>query len=261
MSDLTQNAQTGGPAIIAVCGKGGVGKTTISALLTRIMMARDPARVLAIDADPAAGLALSLGLPVTKTVDQIRNDLVCAVQSGHPGDRTEMLHRLDYEVMSALVEERNMAFLAIGRPEGEGCYCRVNRLLKEIISSMAAQFDYVIIDGEAGIEQVNRRVMASVTHLLLVSDASQKGINVCRTILSVAAAAIAYRRKGVIINRLRPGEETFVNALPSELTPAGRLPESEEIRRYDMEGQSLLNLPECHALEALRRCLGILLDI
>jgi len=261
MSKIPAAGETADPIIIAVCGKGGVGKTTISALLTRILMTRDRARVLAIDADPAAGLSTSLGLPVTKTVDQIRHDLVSDVRSGRSGAPEEMLHRLDYEVMTALAEDRNLAFLAIGRPEDEGCYCQVNRLLKAIISSLARQFDYVIIDGEAGIEQVNRRVMTAVTHLLLVSDASQKGINVCRTILAVAAKAIAYRRKGVIINRLRPPEEAFVKALPPELRPAGRIPESEEVRRYDMEGQPMLNLPECRALESLRRCLDTLFAI
>ncbi len=249
------------PIIIAVCGKGGVGKTTISAMLTRIMTARGPARVLAIDADPAAGLSTALGLPVTKTVDHIRGDLVHDLLSGSTVDRGEMLHRLDYEVMAALVEKGNLAFLAIGRPEGEGCYCRVNHLLKEIIGNLAQQFDYVIIDGEAGIEQVNRRVMAAVTHLLLVSDPSLKGINVCRAIQSVAASAIAYRVKGVIINRLRPQEAGFLATLPFDLAPAGQIPESETVRRYDMLGQSLLQLPECRALQSLRTCLGTVLQV
>ncbi len=261
MSENPRTEKADGPTIIAVCGKGGVGKTTISAMLTRILMARDQARVLAIDADPAAGLSTSLGLPVTKTVDQIRNDLVGDVRSGRSGAPQEVLHRLDYEVMAALVEDRNLAFLAIGRPEGEGCYCQVNRLLKDIISSLAKKFDYVIIDGEAGIEQINRRVMAAVTHLLLVSDASLKGIKVCQAILSVAASAIAYRRKGVIVNRIRPQEKSFLKSLPSDLRPVGKIPESELIRQHDMEGQSLLALSDSLALQALRTYLDTILKV
>ena len=169
-------------AVIALCGKGGVGKTSVSALLTRLLC-RDPeARVLAIDADPAVGLATALGIEVTKTIDDIRNSLIARVEKGTGGQKREILAHLDYEVFEALVERDNLAFLAIGRPETEGCYCQVNTFLKEIIESISRGFDYVLIDGEAGIEQVNRRVMERVTHLLLVSDASAKGLNVIRTI-------------------------------------------------------------------------------
>jgi CO dehydrogenase maturation factor len=261
MIDRTASETNTGPAVIAVCGKGGVGKTTISAMLTRALMDRRHARVLAVDADPAVGLATSLGMAVTKTVDQIRNDLVRDIGSGRSGEPEEILRRLDYDVMAALAEERNLAFLAIGRPEGEGCYCQVNKLLKAIISKLAASFDYVVIDGEAGIEQINRRVMAAVTHLLLVSDTSLKGINVCRTIQSVAASAIAYRHQGVIINRVRPSEAAFLASLPPDLGPAGTIPESEAIRRGDMAGRSIWALPACKALQALDRCLGRVLQI
>src|SRR4030042_1176130 len=95
-------------------------------------------------------------------------------------------------IIKLLLEERgDLAFLAIGRPEKEGCYCQVNDFLREIIESAAKSFDYVVIDGEAGIEQVNRRVMERVTHLILISDASARGINVARTIQSVADKAMS----------------------------------------------------------------------
>lgn len=244
------------PTIIAVCGKGGVGKTTISAMLTRILMEEGQNRVLAIDADPAVGLATSLGLTVTKTVDDIRNSLVRDVQSGRQTDRREMLHRLDYDVLEALAEYRNLAFLAVGRPEKAGCYCQVNNLLKAIITGLSRQFDYVIIDGEAGIEQVNRRVMTAVTHLLLVSDLSLKGINVCQTIKAVAASAMAYRKAGLILNRVREEDDSMRSGLPSDLTPIGTIPESEQVRRGDMAGKSIFTLPDDAALQALRRCLA-----
>ena len=171
MSELNRE-QT---AIIALCGKGGVGKTSLSAAIVKILTANPDNRVLAIDADPAVGLSTSLGITVRKTVDDIRNDLISRVQSGKSGSKEDMVSRLDFEMFSALEEQANLAFLAIGRPEKEGCYCQVNHILKDIIASLADNFDYVVIDGEAGIEQVNRRVMEKFTHLILVSDASARG--------------------------------------------------------------------------------------
>ncbi len=241
--------------IIALCGKGGVGKTSISAMMTKILMERGHARILAIDADPAVGLAASLGMEVKKTIDDIRNDLIRDVKSDSKSDRRDLLNRLDYEVLEALVEYRNLAFLAIGRPEKEGCYCQVNNLLKEIIIGLSRSFDYVIIDGEAGIEQMNRRVMEAVTHLILVSDVSLKGIHVCKTLKQVALSAISYQKDGLIINRVREQDESLLPGLPSNLNPIGRVPESESVRRFDIEGQNILSLPDCAALQSVRLCL------
>ena len=193
-------------------------------------------------------------MPVRKTVDDIRNDLIRDVQYGLPGDQRDTLNRLDYDVLEALSEDRNLAFLAIGRPETEGCYCQVNDLLKEIISGLSQNFDVVIIDGEAGIEQINRRVMEAVTHLIMVSDASQKGIHVCRTIQQVAAAVVSFQQAGLIVNRMREEDAALLSGL-SPLNPIGTIPESEKVRRFDIDGRSLLSLPDCAALQAVRRCL------
>jgi len=242
-------------AIIAVCGKGGVGKTSVSAV-TAAMLAEDPAKkVLAIDADPAVGLALALGFRARRTVDDIRNDLIDRVKEGVRGDMGQMAKALDYEVLAALEEKNNLAFLAIGRPEQEGCYCQVNDFLKDVIETISTNFDYVVIDGEAGIEQVNRRVMERVSHLLLVSDQSAKGLAVASSILDVASRAVGFERCGLVVNRVRAGEESGTGA-PAGLPLLGILPEDDTIRRFDIEGKSFLDLPECPVRAGMRRCLS-----
>ncbi len=185
--------------IMAVAGKGGVGKTSISAAALRLLTQRYPdAKILAIDADPAVGLATALGVEVTETLDDIRKALTSDAKKT---TSEELTAEARFRLFDSMVETRGFAFLAIGRPETAGCYCTVNGYLKEVISLLADDFDYVVIDGEAGIEQINRRVMEKVTHLLLVTDQSRKGVQVIGTIKRVADELVMYEKCGVIVNR------------------------------------------------------------
>lgn len=243
------------PCIIAVCGKGGVGKTSISAMIVRALLRHPENRILAIDADPAVGLAAALGVDAARTVDDVRNDLISRMEGGGGADKAEMLAMLDYDMLSVLEESKNLAFLAIGRPEKEGCYCRINQLLKDIIASMAQNFDYVVIDGEAGIEQVNRRVMAHATHLVLVSDPSARGLNVAQTIYTVAKKTLFCEYAGLIVNRVSGDAKQDGLRVPSDTPYLGTIPEDEVIRLADAAGKSLIDIADCKASEALRACL------
>ena len=248
--------QEGKPAaMIAVCGKGGVGKTSISAAMVKILARDKNKKVLAIDADPAIGLAAALGMATEKTVDDIRNSLIQRLEQEEVDDREEIVSRLDYEIFEALVENKNLAFLAIGRPEKEGCYCQVNHLLKDIIASVAGHFDYVVIDGEAGIEQVNRRVMEKVSHLVLVADPSAKALQVAQTIQQVARHAVDCKKSGLIINRYRSIKEKDTISIPQDLPFLGWVPEDDVIRICDIQGRSILDLTGCDALDAVEKCL------
>lgn len=151
-------------------------------------------------------------------------------------------------------EEKGFAFVAIGRPESSGCYCAINSYLRDVISMLAGQFDYVVIDGEAGIEQVNRRVMEQVTHLLLVTDQSRKGLQVIQTIKDVADRLVMYERLGVAVNRITQDVIPFGNPFPDAPFVEIRNDEAQIVN--DIQGKSVFELPE--ECELLKGADGIL---
>lgn len=230
------------PVILATVGKGGVGKTSLSALTVRLLSESFPdKRILAIDADPAVGLATALGAEVKATVDDIRKNFVRNVESGQTGAAVEMLGEAKYQIADALTQKGNISFLAIGRPEGAGCYCKVNAYLKEVISMISDNFDYIVIDGEAGIEQVNRRVMEKVTHLLLISDASKKGLGVIQTVHDVAKELVMFDTAGVIVNRIP--DMSRVSSLDTGcLEILACIPDDRNMAFSDMDGQTVFEL-------------------
>ena len=230
--------------IIAVAGKGGVGKTSISAAFVRLLTERYPdARILAIDADPAVGLSTALGVEVTETLDDIRKGIVHSVENGAQRQALEMLSEARFRILDSLVEEQKFSFLAIGRPETAGCYCKVNAYLKEVINLLSHDFDYVVIDGEAGIEQINRRVMEKVTHLILITDPSRKGTQVVDTIRRVADELVMYDRCGAIINRVT--DPSLIPFIQVENTEILSIIASDSVHAAnDIQGKTVFDLPE-----------------
>ena len=230
--------------IIAVAGKGGVGKTSLCSAIVRELVEAFPGkRILAIDADPAVGLSTALGVHVEHTIDDIRNEVIETSERGEYRQAIEVLNEARFRIFDTMVECDGFAFLAIGRPEAAGCYCSVNSYLKEVISILANDFDYVVIDGEAGIEQINRRVMEKVTHLVLITDPSRKGTQVIDTIKRVADELVMYDRCGAIVNRVTdPALIPYIHINGTEiLATIGSDPQH---AANDIQGLSVFDLPE-----------------
>lgn len=241
--------------VIALAGKGGVGKTSLSASIVRILTEeKKDKKILAIDADPAIGLSVALGVEVTQTLDDIRLKVAKDVTEGM-GETQDILAEAKFRLLDAMNEDRGFGFLAIGRPEAAGCYCAINTYLRQVISMLAEEFDYVVIDGEAGIEQINRRVMEKVTHLLLVSDQSRKGIEIIKTIDNVSKELVMAEKSGAVLNRILHPEtlnEEILGGIPL-LSVIGA---DDVLVENDIDGMSSFDLPsDAKILQGAREAL------
>lgn len=236
--------------ILSVCGKGGVGKTTVSAVAAQALAGKEGARALIVDADPAGGLGMALGLTPKKTLNDVRKEIIEEVKTGKRDER-DLAVSLDYLLAEALTERGNLGFISIGRPEDVGCYCKVNVILKDAIEGLAVRFDAAVIDAEAGIEQVNRKVMSPVDFVLLVSDTSAKAVKVAETIRGVAREMIGGEGAGLLVNRVRDESEADAIRGGTTLDVLGWVPEDDTVRRFDGEELSFLGLPDCPARRSI----------
>jgi CO dehydrogenase maturation factor len=233
---------------IAVAGKGGTGKTTISALLIDYLRRKKKGAVLAIDADPSTNLNLALGVPLYDTVGDVREETATAVGgSGAMGGLSKWDY-LDFRINEALVEEASFDLLAMGRPEGPGCYCAANNILRSSVDRLSDAYEYVVIDNEAGLEHLSRRTTRDVDLLLLVSDPSLRGIIAAGRVaelvdeLKTAVGAIY-----LIVNRVNGDTlpEPLVEAIEKhKLQLAGVIPADPAINDLDALGEPIVKLPE-----------------
>ena len=168
---------TGERKLVAVCGKGGTGKTAFTAMVTKVLLdSGRGGKLLLIDADPAMGLPLALGVTVERTMGQIREEIIHTARRGGEEEKRHVVDMIDYMAFEALHEEDGFALLAMGRTETLGCFCPINSVLKETIQALSQSFDTIVIDGEAGLEQINRQVVGKVDMLIIVSDATSRGL-------------------------------------------------------------------------------------
>ncbi len=243
------------PRVIAVCGKGGVGKTTVSAIISSAMSGQKEKRTLIVDADHAGGLGMALGISGQKSISKVRSKTIAEIKRGS-ADKKDLAMSIDYLLMEALTERDNLAFLSIGRPEDIGCYCSVNSLLRGAVEVLADKFDLVIIDAEAGIEQVNRKVMSAVDYLILVSDTSSKALRVAEEIKTVASEVNGQGRTGLLLNRIVSEDEVDEIKTKTTLEVIGWIPEDKTIRHFDAKEISFFELGPCPAKDAVEKAVA-----
>jgi CO dehydrogenase maturation factor len=231
--------------VIAMAGKGGTGKTTLSALIIRYLRLNGHGPILAVDADPNANLADALGLRVTKSVGGSREDFFESKMKLSPGMSKETY--LEMKLHEALVESQGLDLLVMGRPEGPGCYCYANNILRRHVDLLAKNYPFVVMDNEAGMEHLSRRTTQGVDHLLFLSDYSIKGIRTVGKIRElISELKLAVKQKHLVVDRapeeFAPGFAEEVRKQGLELL--GTVPVDNLILEYDLQGKSLLDLPE-----------------
>jgi CO dehydrogenase maturation factor len=229
------------PKICAFAGKGGVGKTTISAMLVRYLMEQTKdGSILAVDADPNSNLNEMLGARVDVTIGEARESIKKEVPAGMDKDTW-----IEMKVHQAVIENKGFDLLVMGRPEGTGCYCAANSLAKKHIDLLKDNYTYVVIDNEAGMEHMSRLVTTDVDHLFIVSDASARGLLTARRILElITELNLNIRNTHLLINRLQDKDETELAHVAEEkgMSVAGVIRYDTTIVEGDVKGYSVFSL-------------------
>jgi CO dehydrogenase maturation factor len=238
--------------IIAVAGKGGTGKTLVSALLIRYLVDGGRKPVLAIDADPSTNLDLTLGTSIEETVGDIREETSEQVSTGTFASGISKPEYFELRVNQAITEEVGYDLLAMGRPEGPGCYCAANNMLRQCIDTLSKSYNYVVIDNEAGLEHLSRRTTQNVDLLLIVSDPTMRGLKTAeRVIQLIDELKTQVGNVCLIVNRVTTNSDGKTSLPPhldqfaeeKQLRLAGLIPMDPLVAEYDAVGRPLVELP------------------
>jgi CO dehydrogenase maturation factor len=239
---------------IAIAGKGGIGKSTIAALVIRILVEKKAGSVLGIDADPNSNLGEFLGLRPGKTIGDVLDEISAGrekIPAGMSKDRY-----IEYAVQTIVEEGEGFDVLSMGRPEGPGCYCYVNNVLRGMTQKLIRDYDFVVIDNEAGLEHFSRKTSSSVDALLVVSDATAAGLRAAARIARLTQELkIKAKKKLLLINRsnaMAPREAV------EGLEYLGSMPADNDIERLSVSGEPLWKLKDSSAAyERLKKLVAV----
>ncbi|RJX30084.1 MAG: carbon monoxide dehydrogenase [Desulfurivibrio sp.] len=234
------------PKVIALAGKGGTGKTTTTALLIKYLLEKQLTPVLAVDADANANLNELLQLQVGVTIGQIRKELKGELPPGMTRDQF-----MNMKIQQAIIEESGYDLLVMGQPDGPGCYCSANQYLAMTMDHLAANYRYILVDNEAGMEHLSRMNLRVIDYLLIVSDPSARGILTARRIAEITGPlGLTVKNRYLIVNRvpqpMSPELEAKIREAVegSDLPLAGIFPSSEDLVRQEITGGSYLQLTD-----------------
>jgi len=225
---------------IAISGKGGTGKTTIAALTIRWLSEQAIRPVLAVDADSNVNLNDMLGVELKETIGAVREEMK-TLANKLPGGMTKQQF-LEYKIQRSLVETPDFDLIAMGRPEGPGCYCYANNLLRDILSTLSSNYQYVVIDNQAGMEHLSRRIAQNIDYLLIISDPTMRGIRasgkISRLIIELDTRI---REKYLILNRI---QDAFPQLIKKTIEEEGlkllcSIPEEKTLLELDQNGKPI----------------------
>ena len=230
---------------LAMAGKGGTGKTTLSALLIKYLVENGLTPILAVDADANANLNELLGVEVETTLGEIRDRMKTETPTGMTKNEYMEMH-----INQAIIEETGYDLVVMGQPEGPGCYCMANSILAQVLESLMKSYRYLLVDNEAGMEHLSRLNLRTIETLFVVSDASSRGVLTAIRIAGLTSSlGVKVGRKVLIVNKT---PEDVPEALHSQVLEAqektdlvfgGYLPQSEIVFNYELEQRPLLDLP------------------
>ncbi len=225
---------------IALAGKGGTGKTTTAGMLVKYLVEKGKTPVLAVDADANANLNEVLGVDSGETLGDAREDMKTGVATGMTKDVY-----MEMKLQEAVVESTGFDLIVMGRPEGAGCYCAANTLLTQYLEKLIDNYTYLVVDNEAGMEHISRLTTNNIDVLLVVSDATRRGLQAAQRIVELAEALkLNISRKVVMVNRTKEGQsEALKEALDQyDLNFIGTVPEDLEVQQFDLEGRPTVEL-------------------